>query len=168
MVSKSQFPVCQRLALNAGLLTRGKFCANFLIAHDRRDFVFHVLQRNNMVFPIVGIDAVRRYNNLPVPLVSIDRGDANAGVSVNPGENKHVGLQSMEGVVKVSIEERAVTLLNHHRICGSYRETRRDLTPNRALDCGANSLDLHFWKCISEVRLELLANPNNGMPALTH
>lgn len=103
-----------------------------------------------------------------VPLVSIDRGNANAGVRVNPGENKHVGFQSMEGVIKLSIEERAVTLLNHHRICGSYREIRRDLTPNRALDCGTNSLDLHFWKCISEVRLELLANPNNGMPALTH
>jgi hypothetical protein len=31
-----------------------------------------------------------------------------------------------------------------------------------------NTLSSHFWKGITEIRLELLANPNDWVPMLTH
>ena len=35
-------------------------------------------------------------------------------------------------------------------------------------DGDANSLSFHFWKGVSEIRLEFLANPDNRMSTLTH
>ena len=94
----------------------GKRCANFLIGHDRGDFVLHVFHRNIMMLWVVGIDTVCRHNDFPVALVRINRRHTDAGVRVDPGENQHVGPQSAKHLVELGTEKSAVSLLDHDRV----------------------------------------------------
>jgi hypothetical protein len=50
----------------------------------------------------------------------------------------------------------------------SNRKIRVDLGTGRSSDGDPNILGFHFWKGIAEIRLELLANPDDAIAILTH
>src|ERR1700691_3357560 len=66
-------------------------------------------QRNLMVLLVVGTHAVGCQDNFPVSLVGINRCRADAGMGVNPGEDKRIGIQFLEHLIEIRAVERAIS-----------------------------------------------------------
>ena len=56
---------------------------DLIVGLDRRNLVFHISQRNLVVFRVVGIDTVSSQNHCQIALICIDGGRADAGVRID-------------------------------------------------------------------------------------
>ena len=121
-----------------------------------------------MVLSVVGIDTICRHNNSPISLISINGSRPDARVSVNSSKNEPVRFEAGEGLVEIRLEKRAVSLLNDDRIRRSDDQIRNNLATMRAFDRDPDSLANHLGEGISQIRLEFLAHPDDGMTTLPH
>jgi hypothetical protein len=83
-------------------------------------------KRDFVMFPVVGVDAVRCQDYRPISLVCVDSGCANTGVGIDPCQEDRVGAEAGKRLVKVGSVERAVPFLDHDNIGWSNRQLREN------------------------------------------
>jgi len=69
-----------------------------------------------MVLTIIGVDAIDRQDYSSIALVSIDRSHPNARMSIDPGEDQSLRIDSIEHCLERCAEESAVAFLDEDGI----------------------------------------------------
>ena len=69
-----------------------------------------------MVPAIIGVDAIGRQDYSSIALVSIDRSQPNARMSVDPGQDQSLRIDSIEHRIEPCAEESAVAFLDEDGI----------------------------------------------------
>jgi hypothetical protein len=64
------------------------------------------------MFVVIRINAIRGHDNLPVALVGVDGRHADTGMRIDARQDKSIGLEICENLIKGGAEKRAVAFLD--------------------------------------------------------
>src|ERR1043166_7628735 len=118
-----------------------------------------------MMLFVVGGDSVSRDHDPVVALIRIDRRRSHTCVSIGPRYYDAIRFQRLEQFIKVSSEERTVTLLCDHRIPIMVIKVRENLATVCTGNRNGPVVIAHGEKGIAQVRCVLLPHPNNRPPS---
>src|SRR5260370_20845494 len=120
------------------------------------------------MFSIIRVNAVESQDDVQITLVSSDGRSANTCVGVDPGQDDRIRLQPCECFVKSRAVKSTVPFLDYDEIRWGHSQLRHDLASLCSFDRDAYSFGFHLSEGISQVRLELLSNPHDGMTEASH
>lgn len=115
------------------------------------------------MFGIMRSDAPGYQDHVVVPLIRVDDGCADTCMGIDASDDQRGGLQRTQRLIQVCLKKRAVTLLDDNLVRFIPLQLRQDLASFGSRDRDPQATPPHFKERITEVGLELLANPNHRL-----